>query len=73
MKLNQEQKDRYLADPNSCPYCAGYMISHTESAHLGNLEFVYWVCNDGNCDGKWVEQFELTDIWEDNHVSNSIE
>lgn len=73
MKLTQQQKDRYLADPNHCPFCAGFTARQIESVHSGYTEFIYWVCDDGNCDGKWVEQFELTDIWEDDSVSNSNE
>lgn len=71
MKLTQQQKDRYFTSPNHCPFCERRYPRQTESVHHGIVEFVYWVCDNGECDGKWVEQFELTDIWEDDSVSDS--
>jgi transcription elongation factor Elf1 len=57
--LTEEQINKYLKDPNQCPYCNSKEISYTGEDDA-NFKDVH--CK--NCKKNWLEVFQLIKIEE---------
>lgn len=57
--LTEEQINKYLKDPNQCPYCSSEEISYT-SSHNDDYRDVHCY----TCGKNWIEVFQLITIEE---------
>lgn len=58
--LSDEQKEKYLKNPTSCPFCGSPEIESEEIEADGKTATAAVNCN--NCDSAWDDIYTLTGI-----------
>lgn len=61
MKITPEIQEKYLEDPNTCPFCDGDRIS-TEEFNSYSSSTAFRIVNCDHCGAEWEENYTLTSI-----------
>ena len=59
--MTPEQKQKYLDDPNLCPYCEAQDFDRVDSDGDSSNMWLTFVCNI--CQKGWTEEYALTGVW----------
>lgn len=59
--MTDEQKQKYLNNPNFCPYCESQNFDRLDTDSDSSALWYYWVCD--TCQGSWTEEYVLTNVF----------
>ena len=60
MAIDEKLKQRYLSDPNICPFCKS---PHISAGHIeADGEYAWGSVHCNNCGKNWTDNYTLTGI-----------
>ena len=61
--MTKEEKNKYLKNPDKCPYCDSDDISGEDGNFESDKATRIVNCNEGGCKQRWIEIFSLKKVY----------